>query len=63
MTFQISDEIETEIRVLVAENGGRKGGLSVFGEDALTAHLRKLTKMKIADELKLDVSQLVMPVE
>ena len=59
MTFQISDDIEREVRTLVAENGGRKGGLSVFGEDALTAHLRKLTKKKIADELHLDESQVV----
>jgi hypothetical protein len=48
MTFQISDDIEKEIRVLVAENGGRKGGLSDFAEVALSVHLRKLTKRQIA---------------
>jgi hypothetical protein len=63
MHFQISDDIDKEIRVFVAEGGGKKGDLSVFAEDALTFHLRKLTRAKIASELKLDVSPLVMPGE
>jgi hypothetical protein len=61
MKFKISDDIDREVRTLVAENGGKKGDLSMFAEDALTAHLRKLTKARIAAELKLDASQLVMP--
>jgi uncharacterized membrane protein YqiK len=58
MHFQISDDIDREIRIFVAEGGGKKGDLSMFAEDALTAHLRKLTKARIAAELKLDASQM-----
>jgi hypothetical protein len=54
MHFQISDDIDREIRIFVAESGGKKGDLSMFAEDALTAHLRKLTKARIAAELRYE---------
>lgn len=57
---QISDDIHREILIFIAEEyGNKKGAKSQFAEDALTAHLRKLTRKKIADELNIDESEVV----
>lgn len=61
-TVVISDETDKALRTYLAQNGGKKGDISLFVEEAVKDRLFHLTVSRIKERNRLYSQQMIMDV-